>query len=786
MALRSLSDKLKNILKKEQYSVNLISNNNSIIFKFDDKKINNNWCVLKQKNTVLDKKISDNESIFEIDDILDSFSNGNIEIFIKNSDDELLPITFHKQNDSFNCISFDKCQLIKSQNTGNYLSFKLENVTAKYNIKNIQFTDDNIIFEGIFKFKQKFDENLQSRLKSNFFIEIKHRHSGKFINKAIDDEISVSTDELLSIGDSEYFDLYLKFKSNSKVNKKRIVYSSENQFKSFSSDKQKIISSYRTKFNKLSLFVSYEDIYCSLDDLKVNESLLEITGKVNIINRKIADIDKAVLLFKKRGEFEYKQIDVKVSENYSFNANLNISNLLGEDCIGSKYDFFIRIYYDDIYYDSKINLSNFKNFYKGEDRFLESFTKDDILYTYYATLNEFMFSLWVTTPESFRKSLNFTKGRTIFNENLNKKMDKNLVVFESFFGKAYSGNPKYIYETMLEMGLDKKYKFVWVYSGENKDIIPGNPIIVDRYEPGDYYKYLGLAKYWVNNIIFPVHKKRSKGVYLQTWHGTPLKKLGFDITIDGPEVDARNNFYKESRNWDYLISSNPYSSNIFKRAFKFNKEILELGYPANDIFFKDNDEFTDNLKSKLGIPKDKKIIIYAPTWRDDQQVESWKHYFKLDIDLEQLHAEISDEYVLLLKMHHLVSENLVIDEKFNDFVFDLSGYDDIQELYILSDMLITDYSSVFFDYAHLKRPILFFAPDLEHYLTNVRGLYLDMESELPGPIIKDNDELIDNIKNIDEVNEKYLQNYEEFYERFCSLCKGDSAKKIIEEVFEVN
>ena len=121
----------------------------------------------------------------------------------------------------------------------------------------------------------------------------------------------------------------------------------------------------------------------------------------------------------------------------------------------------------------------------------------------------------------------------------------------------------------------------------------------------------------MNNIIFPIHKKRKGNVYLQTWHGTPLKKLGYDITIPGPEVDARRNFYKESRNWDYLISSNHYSSEIFKRAFKYDKEVLELGYPINDIFFTNNDDVIDQLKSKLNIDKNKKIILYAPTWKDD-------------------------------------------------------------------------------------------------------------------------------------------------------------------------
>ena len=227
-----------------------------------------------------------------------------------------------------------------------------------------------------------------------------------------------------------------------------------------------------------------------------------------------------------------------------------------------------------------------------------------------------------------------------------------------------------------------------------------------------------------------------------------------------------------------------YSSEIFKRAFKFNKEFLEYGYPINDIFFNCSDDFVDSLKSKLNIPVDKKVILYAPTWKDDEQNESWEHYFNLEIDLKRMFAEFNDGYVLLLKMHHLVSENLRIDDELKNFVFDLSVYDNIQELYVISDILITDYSSVFFDYAHSKRPILFFVPDLNHYVENVRGLYLNMEKELPGPLIKNNDELVNAIRNIDDVVNEYEIKYDEFYKRFCSLCKGKSAKKIIKKVFK--
>ena len=515
----------------------------------------------------------------------------------------------------------------------------------------------------------------------------------------------------------------------------------------------------------------------------VNNDLF-VKGNFSVLNENINNITKVSIIGKYRFGFETNEfpLDFKGNEFEGFIDDFDFGDL---DLLDTRIDFYFRIYDGDVFYQDLIYLGNFKSFSNDEERFLVNIYKDNLFYSYYSSQGKHSFALWITSEQSFEKSYVIARGRTIYSDYLKDKLNENMVFFESFFGKSYTGNPKYIYEAMLKMGLDKKYTFVWSYSGENKDIIPGNPIIVERFKAGDYYKYLALSKYWVNNIIFPIHYKRKGNIYLQTWHGTPLKKLGYDITIPGPEVEGRENFYSESRNWDYLISSNTYSTEIFKRAFKFEKDVLELGYPINDIFFEENGEKIKKLKEKFDLPMDKKIILYAPTWKDDEKNDSWEHYFNLEIDLERLHEKFSDEYIILLKMHHLVSENLKIAESMKDFAIDLSNYDDIQELYILSDILITDYSSVFFDYAHSRRPILFFVPDLEHYISNVRGLYLNMETDMPGPIIKDNDYLIECLENIDDVKEEFKEKYDEFYEEFCSICKGHSSEEIIKKVFEL-
>ena len=631
------------------------------------------------------------------------------------------------------------------------------------------------------------------RVIPNSFIEIKHRLSGRRLVSAVKSSTAIfSVSELMDMAQEGTLDLYFKVKMNNIFFKKRIFFTSHNQFfKAVSYEHNLVLNSYKTNYGNLSIKIDDIDFDYSITELKVTEgNKILIKGNFSLLNDDINAIDNVTIIANHRRDSQSNVFDLNFnvdesnSREYEFEGIIDDIKSSSERILDLRMDFYIRIYDDDIYYQSLIDLSTFRYFENDEDRFLIKINDGDTVYSYYATENKHSLALWITTESAWMRSYTIACGRTIYSNASKNKLNEKMIFFESFFGKSYTGNPKYLYEAMLEMGMDKEYTFVWAYSGDDKDVIPGNPIIVDRFEPGDYYKYLALSKYWINNIIFPIHTKRPGNVYLQTWHGTPLKKLGYDITIPGPEVQGRENFYNESRNWDYLISSNPYSTKIFKRAFKYDKEVLEDGYPINDIFFKDNAEFVKNLKSKLGIEENKKIILYAPTWKDDEQNESWEHYFNLEIDLERLYEEFSDEYVVILKMHHLVSENLRIDEKLKDFAIDLSSYDDIQELYVLSDILITDYSSVFFDYAHSRRPILFFVPDLNHYIENVRGLYLNMEKELPGPLIKDNDELIDIIKNIDDVSSEYSDKYDEFYERFCSLCKGDSAKRIIEKVFK--
>lgn len=367
---------------------------------------------------------------------------------------------------------------------------------------------------------------------------------------------------------------------------------------------------------------------------------------------------------------------------------------------------------------------------------------------------------------------------------LRLRQQKKWVFFESFGGKGYSDSPKYIYEYMMQH--KEGYEFIW--SVNDLQNIPG-PAKQVRRSSLKYYYYLARAKYWVSNARMPnkLYKPKNK-VYLQTWHGTPLKKLAGDmdnVLMPGTNpATYKRNFSNETAKWDYLIAPNAYSSEIFRRAFWFNNTMLEVGYPRNDVLYNlDDEENIRALKAKMKLPQDKKVVLYAPTWRDDEYYEVGSYRFDLKLELDRMQRELGDEYVVVLRMHYLIATNMDISA-YEGFAYDFSSYGDISELYLVSDVLITDYSSVFFDYANLRRPILFYTYDIDKYRDQLRGFYLDMETEVPGPLLTTTEEVIDSLTNLPALNEAYKDRYETFYNRFCAWDDGTVSERVVKSVFK--
>ena len=372
-------------------------------------------------------------------------------------------------------------------------------------------------------------------------------------------------------------------------------------------------------------------------------------------------------------------------------------------------------------------------------------------------------------------------------------VDDKMVIFEAFFAKKYACSPKAIYEYMLSDPRYKDFTFVWVFRNINdpaiKEIFAGKRTILLKYKTKKYYRFYARAKYWVTNARIPdCIVKKPEQVYIQCWHGTPLKKLGWDIEVKGDNAlssnkEVRRQYNHDASRYTYMLSPSRFCTEKLTSAFNLKalgKEdiMVEKGYPRNDELFTFDDEKIKAIRARIGIPEGKKVILYAPTWRDNQHTLGVGYTFDIGIDLKALRERYGDEYVILMRMHYLIASKMNLGGVM-DFAIDVSNYNNVNDLYIVSDMLITDYSSVFFDYANLKRPILFYMYDLDEYQNNTRDFYISLD-ELPGPIIKEEQALSDAIGDITNIRAEYDKKYKAFNDKFNYLDDANASKRVVE------
>ena len=242
-------------------------------------------------------------------------------------------------------------------------------------------------------------------------------------------------------------------------------------------------------------------------------------------------------------------------------------------------------------------------------------------------------------------------------------------------------------------------------------------------------------------------------------------------------LQARQKFIKKCSRWDYLVVQSSKAESITSSCYAFKKEFLKTGYPRNDVLFaKNNEKDITDIKKKLGISPEKKVIMYAPTWRVRNQ-------FNMKIDIQELKKQIQDDYVLMLRIHPFAVKGLK-EDLLDEFVINVSNYPSVEELYLASDIVITDYSSVMFDYAILNRPMLFFTYDLEDYRDTLRGFNFDFVAEAPGPLLKTSDEVIQSIVNIDKVAQEHDEALQKFRKKFCEYEKGTASEQIFQRVMQ--
>ncbi|WP_409240412.1 CDP-glycerol glycerophosphotransferase family protein [Streptomyces sp. PA5.6] len=357
------------------------------------------------------------------------------------------------------------------------------------------------------------------------------------------------------------------------------------------------------------------------------------------------------------------------------------------------------------------------------------------------------------------------------------------VLYDVFGGRMYGDSPRAIHEEMVRRALPVDH--LWVVK-DGQCEVPATAKAVRVHSP-EYYEAMARSRYIVGNTHFPRWLERREGQQIvQTWHGTPLKRIGFDFDNEHfASTQYLQDLDRERHQWTMLLSPNRFSTPIMRSAFRFggdvDGELLEAGYPRNDVLLApDRAERADKVRRALGLPDGKKVVLYAPTWREDKQRHRGGFLLDLRVDLAKARAELGDDHVLLVRPHaHIVEP---VPGAGDGFVWDVASYPDIMDLLLIADVLVTDYSSVMFDFAVTGRPMLFFTYDLEHYRDRLRGFYFDFEKRAPGPLVPTSDELIAALRDIDATSAPYAEAYDAFRAEFCDLDDGKAAARVVDRM----
>jgi CDP-glycerol glycerophosphotransferase len=354
------------------------------------------------------------------------------------------------------------------------------------------------------------------------------------------------------------------------------------------------------------------------------------------------------------------------------------------------------------------------------------------------------------------------------------------VVYNSFGGR-YSDNPRAIYELLV--GRDEGHNHVWLADPLH---LHGFPAGVQTVPFGsmECIDALETADMIVSNTHIELEWTKAPGAeYLQTWHGTPLKHIHFDVfqappgRLDYLTIDVRR--------WDHLISPNEASTGPLRQAFGFTGEVAETGYPRNDILVSPHAaEVRASVRRQFGIPDDKTVVLYTPTWRDDLLDENGEQDFKLHLDLDEFSERLGDDHVLLMRLHYMVSGRLGDIDR--PGVFDVSFHPNVSDLYLAADVMITDYSSTMFDFAVTGKPLLFYTYDLAHYRDTLRGFYFDFHLSAPGPLLHTSTQVFDALADLDTVRAQHHEVYARFQETFAHLEDGGAAARVADRYFSAH
>ena len=356
-------------------------------------------------------------------------------------------------------------------------------------------------------------------------------------------------------------------------------------------------------------------------------------------------------------------------------------------------------------------------------------------------------------------------------------IDPGLAVYAAYWYRGYSCNPRAIYEKALELA--PHVRGVWVVKADAASRVPDG---VEYVVAGtrEYYDLIARAKYFINNVNFPNHLVKREGtVHVQTHHGTPLKHMGLDLrhaAMAGRQMDFAA-LLRRCERWDYSISSNAFSSLIWERVYPTRYESLEVGYPRNDVLATATEHDVAAARRELGIDPGRTAVLYAPTHRE------YHDGFVPLVDLGRLAEALGPDHVVLARLHYFYDPGpLVRDLHRAGRIRDVASHPSVERLCLAADVLVTDYSSIMFDYATLNRPIVIHAPDWEQYRA-LRGTYFDLMAEPPGTVARTEPELVDALAGRTAWGEPAARARAAFRERFCSLEDGRASERVVRRVW---
>jgi CDP-glycerol glycerophosphotransferase len=361
---------------------------------------------------------------------------------------------------------------------------------------------------------------------------------------------------------------------------------------------------------------------------------------------------------------------------------------------------------------------------------------------------------------------------------LGRPVNPHLAVFAAYWNRGVACNPAAIAAKLAELA--PQIHAVWVVTAENAALLPTG---TDHVVPGSrrYWEVLATAKYLVNNVNFEnAVVKRPDAIHVQTHHGTPLKRMGLDqmaFPAAAQGLDFKALLERIDR-WDFSVSANSHTTRMWERAYPSRYVSLDHGYPRNDVYYTAGSDTIRTVRDRLGIAPGRRAVLYAPTHRDYEA--GWTPR----LDLATLADRLGDDTVLLVRGHYFYggAASPLTDLRRTGRIIDVSSYDPVEELCLAADALVTDYSSIMFDYANLDRPIVIHADDWETYRTT-RGVYFDLMAQAPGPVARTQQELTDILTTDAWRDENAAKARAVFRRRFCEYDDGRAAERVVRRVF---